>query len=277
MCRWVIILGLALNLVVLATFGFEMAGWSWPNVITRAPPPNSPIKEKPLKLPDWWKAEDPLPMEKTNCVRCHLNAGRELTLPVRDFARSVHDLAHMSCNDCHGGNIKEDGAAHEPEHHFIGTKLSAHMANCSKCHGNEAQELRKGKHFWDLDKGINRKYPVCVDCHGNHDIGKPPVDFTLTNVCTDCHKSFAKDMSQTAGVVTENDRLWQVLRKVQEKNKAAANPVPAPMQKDVNRIRSKTARFMHRAAPIAEDQANVLNDQTRQLREKLETWLKNQK
>ena len=64
--------------------------------------------DKPLKLPDWWKAEDPLPFAKTNCVRCHLNAGRELTLPLRDFARSVHDRARMSCNDCHGGNIKDD-------------------------------------------------------------------------------------------------------------------------------------------------------------------------
>src|SRR2546422_3958900 len=63
-----------------------------------------PAEAKPLKLPDWWKADDPLPQEKTNCVRCHLTAGRELTTPVRDFARSVHDRTGLSCNDCHGGN-----------------------------------------------------------------------------------------------------------------------------------------------------------------------------
>jgi len=233
--------------------------------------------DKPLKLPDWWKAEDPLPFAKTNCVRCHLNAGRELTLPLRDFARSVHDRARMSCNDCHGGNIKDDSTAHEAEHHFIGTKLSAHIAACSKCHGNEAEEFGKGKHFWDLAKGINRKYPVCIDCHGNHDIGKPPADFMLTNVCTDCHKGFARDMSQTAAVVAENDRLWKVLRKVYEKNDVASNGIPASLQKEVKRIRSKTARFMHRADLIADDQAKALNEQAIQEHEKLETWLRDQK
>ncbi len=47
---------------------------------------------KALKLPEWWPAGDPLPIAKTNCVRCHLTAGRELTVPLREFARSVHDL-----------------------------------------------------------------------------------------------------------------------------------------------------------------------------------------
>src|SRR5262245_17624428 len=73
----------------------------------------------PLKRPSTWNAADPLPIEKTNCVRCHLTAGRELTVPVRDFARSVHDLAKLSCNSCHGGNTKEDSTAHEQEHGFI--------------------------------------------------------------------------------------------------------------------------------------------------------------
>ena len=36
------------------------------------------------------QTDEHLPIEKTNCVRCHLTAGRELTVPVRDFARSVH-------------------------------------------------------------------------------------------------------------------------------------------------------------------------------------------
>src|SRR5256885_2206621 len=57
--------------------------------------------EPSLTLPEWWNRDDPLPQKRTNCMRCHLTAGRELTRPVRDFARSVHDLAGYSCNDCH--------------------------------------------------------------------------------------------------------------------------------------------------------------------------------
>src|SRR5437870_4419025 len=109
--------------------------------LSRAQVPASPVESRPLKLPNGWKADDPLPLEKTNCVRCHLTAGRELTTPVRDFARSVHDRAQLSCNDCHGGNTKDDSSAHEAEHGFIGTKLSAHMASCAECHPREAQSL----------------------------------------------------------------------------------------------------------------------------------------
>ena len=66
-----------------------------------------------------------MPMVKSNCVRCHLTAGRELTAPAQDFARSVHDLHGMTCSDCHGGNRDKDSSAHEEEFGFIGTKLSA--------------------------------------------------------------------------------------------------------------------------------------------------------
>jgi hypothetical protein len=236
-----------------------------------------PAKDPPLKLPDWWKADDPLPVEKSNCVRCHLTAGRELTAPLRGFARSVHDRVRMSCNDCHGGNIKEDSSAHEPEHHFIGTKLSAHMAACSTCHGAEAEEFGKSKHYWDLSKSINRKYPVCVDCHGNHDIGKPPAEFALTTVCTDCHKQFAREQPQAAAVVAANDRLWQALRKVQARNKAESDPIPARFQRELRGVRSRTARLMHRAAPITAEQANALNERVGRLQQSLETWLKEQK
>jgi hypothetical protein len=233
--------------------------------------------DKPLKLPPGWSADDPLPHEKTNCVRCHLQAGRELTTPVRDFARSVHDRNRLSCNDCHGGNTEEDNSAHEAQHDFIGTKMSAHMAACSECHNKQAQTFRKSKHYWDLSKSINRKYPVCIDCHGNHDIGRPPAEFSLMNVCTDCHKQFVKDLPHAADVVAENDRLWQVLRKVHARNKKQDNPTPEDFREELDEVRALTARLMHRAAPVTAEEAKSLNDKAKKLRQGLETWLKEQK
>jgi hypothetical protein len=223
------------------------------------------------------KPTELLPLKKTNCVRCHLTAGRELTAPVRYFARSIHDLAQLSCNDCHGGNTKEDSTAHEAEHGFIGTKLSAHMARCAGCHERQAETFRKGKHYRDLSKGIDRKAPVCIDCHGNHDIGKPPADFTLTNVCTECHKRFATDMPPVAAVVSENDKLWQVLRKLHAKNQQAVDPIPPAYRKDVDQVRSTTSRLVHRAGPVTEAEAQDVNNRARRLRDALETWLKQQK
>lgn len=260
-----------------ATLGLCCAGMLASGRLGWADDKTPPAKAQPLKLPPGWKPDDPLPMEKSNCVRCHLTAGRELTAPVRDFARSVHDLARMSCNNCHGGNTQEDKTAHEAEHEFIGTKLSAHVAACAGCHTHEAQSFKKSKHYRDLSKGIKREYPVCVDCHGNHDIGKPPAEFALMNVCTDCHKQFAKDQPHAAAVVAENDRLWLALRKVQAKNQKAAEPIPDQFQRELGRARAATARLMHHGRPVTAQEARDVNDKTVRLRAKLEAWLKEQR
>src|SRR5215207_11001551 len=127
-----------------------------PEPAATEPPPTgpaaaqAPVAEPPLKLPEWWKRDDPLPLVRTNCMKCHLTAGRELTRPLRDFARSTHDLAGFSCHDCHGGNTNADATAHDAEHGFIGTKLSAHVAACARCHAAKAAVFQKSKHAYDL-------------------------------------------------------------------------------------------------------------------------------
>jgi hypothetical protein len=241
------------------------------------PKKQPPATDAPLKLPKEWNPTDPLPIVKGNCVRCHLTAGRELTAPLRDFARSVHDLAHLTCSDCHGGDTEHDATAHESEHGFIGTKMSAHMAVCASCHPSEAKSFAASKHYWDLSKRINRDYPVCLDCHGNHDIGRPPADFTLTNVCGDCHKKFDKDFPQAAAVVAENDRLWKILRQVQAKNKDAADPTPARYSRELSKVRAATAKLMHHAAKVSPDEAKVLNERVHKLGDGLEEWLRTTK
>lgn len=275
MVRWLVLAAAASALVLAGRV---------PSLLSERPAPAACCEgaaqkttEKPLKLPKGWDPADPLPVEKTNCVRCHLTAGRELTAPVRDFARSVHDLSQLSCHSCHGGNTKEDATAHENKFGFIGTKLSAHMAACTQCHNREAQQFVKSKHYRDLSKKIDRGFPTCVDCHGNHDVGRPPPEFTLTNVCTDCHKQFGKDLPHAASVVAENDRLWQVLRQVQTKNKKLPDPVPAKFRKEVSACRAATARLMHHAAPVTAKEADELNTRVKRLREGLDMWLKKQR
>jgi Cytochrome c3 len=226
-----------------------------------------------VKLPKWWKAGDPVPHVKSNCVRCHLTAGRELTAPVQDFARSVHDLQGMSCSDCHGGNREKDSEAHEEEFGFIGTKLSAHMAGCAECHAEQAEQVKSGPHYWDFSKKINLAYPVCIDCHGHHDVQKPPAEFALKTVCTECHLSFEKKMPAVASVVVENDRLWSVLRKVQEKNVHEKDPVPERFHQDVAHAREITARLIHPAKKITPAEASQLNTEVERIRKDLENYL----
>jgi len=226
-----------------------------------------------LKFPRWWKAGEPVPKVKSNCVRCHLTAGRELTAPVEDFAHSVHDLAGMTCSDCHGGNREKDSSAHEEEFGFIGTKLSAHMAGCADCHSEQAEQVKSGPHYWDFSKKINLDYPVCIDCHGQHDVGKPPAEFALKTVCTECHLHFDQKMPAVASVVTENDRLWDVLRKVQEKNVKSEQPIPERFHHDLAQARELTAQLIHPARKLTEKDAADLNTKVTKIRGELEAWL----
>src|SRR5262249_52852563 len=153
----------------------------------------------------------------------------------------------------------------------------AHMTACATCHALEARWFQRGKHYWDLSKRINRDYPVCIDCHGSHDIARPPAEFALTNVCTDCHKQFAKDLSHTAAVVGENDNLWKTLRKVHAKNSKDNEPTPAAFRKELKAVRTATSRLIHGVRPASAEEAAALNQRVRKLRERLETWLKEQK
>jgi hypothetical protein len=233
----------------------------------------APAREQAIKLPEWWNPADPLPAEQTNCVRCHLTAGRELTTPLRDFAGSGHDRAGLSCNDCHGGHTEDDAMAHDHDHGFIGTKLSAHIAACAECHVEEAESLRRGPHYWDFSKRVNRDYPSCIDCHGNHDVGKPPADFALANVCSDCHKDFVGTFPRESAIVAENDRLWQSLRRVQGRRHNAAGAVPAEFRDEVAALRYTTARLIHPAGRVSPQKTNVLNARVAMLRDRLESWL----
>ncbi|MGD9719610.1 MAG: cytochrome c3 family protein [Pirellulales bacterium] len=234
----------------------------------------NPAAAKKWVKPDNWPKDHPLPLVESNCARCHLTAGRELTAAVVNFTRSVHDLQEMSCADCHGGNTKDDVKAHEEAFDFIGTKKSAHIAGCSQCHDEEAKVLASGPHAWDFSKKINTEYPMCFDCHGNHDIGFPPQEFSLAAWCADCHDEPEKEFPHLASVVAENDRLWSVLRKVHQKNVASGeNPVPEPLRDEVAGVRKATMQAVHTAREITAPAAAELNQRATAIRKQLDEWL----
>ncbi len=183
--------------------------------------PEGEPARKQLVKPRGWPEGHPLPLVGSNCAACHLTAGRELTAAVQNFVRSTHDLNQMTCYDCHGGNTRDDAKAHGDEFGFIGTKKSAHIENCTNCHDEAAAVLASGPHAWDFSKRINTEYPLCFDCHGNHDIGNPPSDFKLVAMCGDCHEKMDQQFPNLAGVVKQNDRLWDVLRQAQKEYRPA--------------------------------------------------------
>jgi Cytochrome c3 len=235
-------------------------------------PSDAPSRK--LVAPKGWPEGLPLPRVASNCAACHLTAGRELTDAVKHLVRSVHDLNDMTCYDCHGGNRENDVKAHEPEFGFIGTKISAHIKQCSECHTDEAERLAAGPHHWDFSTRVNLKYPTCIDCHGNHDVGNPPADFKLTNMCLDCHNKLEKDWPNIASVINGNDQLADVLRKVRQKNIREKDPIPAKFHKDVAALRTDTMRMVHASKEVTAEKAKDLNARGEKLRGSLEEWLK---
>ena len=202
-------------------------------------PEGKPAVKKLVKPPNWPK-DHPLPLVGSNCASCHLTAGRELTAAVFNFVRSAHDMQEMTCYDCHGGNTVDDVKAHTEAFGFIGTKKSAHIATCSECHSEAAEVLASGPHHWDFSTRINTEYPLCFDCHGNHDIGNVPADFKLEAMCGDCHEDMEKSFPHLLAVVQQNDRLWETIGKVRERRIDEATPLPEEFTGDVAELRGET-------------------------------------
>jgi hypothetical protein len=267
-------------LSVVCTFGLPVC-WVFVAAYLSAAEDPLPAKGRPegepavkkLEKPKNWPQDHPLPLIGSNCAACHLTAGRELTAAVTNFVRSVHDLGEMTCYDCHGGNTRDDVKAHDEQFGFIGTKKSAHIKNCSDCHDAAAEVLAAGPHGWDFSKKINTDYPLCFDCHGNHDIGNPPADFKLTAMCADCHDKLDKQFPNIAAVVKENDRLWDVMRQVRKRNIARERPIPDALTADVAGLRADTMDVIHASKEVPADKAADLNKRAGALRAKLEMWL----
>ncbi len=228
---------------------------------------------KKLVKPENWPKDHPLPLVGSNCAACHLTAGRELTAAVVNFVRSAHDVQEMTCYDCHGGNTVDDVKAHEEASDFIGTKKSAHIATCSECHSDAAEVLAGGPHHWDFSTRINTEYPLCFDCHGNHDIGNVPADFKLEAMCGDCHENAEQDFPHLLSVVKQNDRLWEAMGKVRRRCIQAVNPLPEKFQADVAKLRSQTMTLVHTSNEISPKEASDLNQRVETLRGQMEKWL----
>ncbi len=80
-------------------------------------------------------------------------------------------------------------------------------------------------------------------------------------------------MPAVASVVVENDRLWSVLRKVQEKNIRSEHPVPERFHDDLAHARQLTAKLIHPAGKISPTEASQLNAEVTRIRKELETYL----
>ena len=166
----------------------------------------------------------PPPHGNANCLMCHsdpdfkglLPSGETVSLFVNPatYYQSIHapagleclachttqkDYPHqltaqVTCLECHGDLGGDSQTQYEPlvvslsYPDLRAITLAANEA-CRACHDANFEEARDSAHA-QVQAGGNREAPVCVDCHGSHDITSPGEPRAkISHTCAKCHQS----------------------------------------------------------------------------------------
>lgn len=156
-----------------------------------------------------------LPEAVTYCLTCHedktlsltLNDGSTMSLYVdqAEITTSVH-ASQLICTDCH--------AKYDQDHPSGATFDSARAytiksyETCKKCHFATYTRTLESVHY-DLLKSGSTRAPICVDCHGSHNITNPHAKRTMmSRSCAACHtdtyKAYASSVHGRALVEDNN-------------------------------------------------------------------------
>jgi nitrate/TMAO reductase-like tetraheme cytochrome c subunit len=132
------------------------------------------------------------------CLTCHaeavefpLTTGATRTLrPVRteEIQKSVH--GGLACADCHPGTTEVP----HPELKLASDRqfTVAMSEQCRQCHFAEYRDSLASVHAEAVARG-DVGAPVCVDCHGGHDIQRPDEPRTrVAETCGRCHTTAAR-------------------------------------------------------------------------------------
>ena len=148
-----------------------------------------------LLLPAILPAAESVSPEVQFCLSCHSNKTLELVLKsgekrslyvdVDSFARSVHG-DKLRCTDCHG----DISTFPHPTRSFKNLRefTLAYYESCKGCHFDNYTKSLDSVHYAILSKGDLRA-PLCVDCHGAHDVARPGVPKSrISKTCSRCHQ-----------------------------------------------------------------------------------------
>ena len=101
------------------------------------------------------------------CLECHGKPDiyqvmadgsvRSLYVNPEEWSLDIHQKSQMVCVDCHKNA--------NPYLHFREGFIDV---DCARCHPEEAEEYQKNVHFEYEPVTINKKLPLCYDCHTKH-------------------------------------------------------------------------------------------------------------
>ncbi len=137
--------------------------------------------------------------EQDTCLTCHGDKDlalafasgetESLHVDLNTFKASVHGKK-LTCVDCHA----EMRDVPHPDRSFRTPRdfTLAYYEQCKKCHFSNYTKTLDSVHYSALARG-DRTAPVCVDCHGAHDIPKATEPRALiVATCGKCHAGVAK-------------------------------------------------------------------------------------
>lgn len=129
------------------------------------------------------------------CLECHGDSTMEMELPngetmsiyvdPQEFLSSVHG-DKLNCTDCHS-NISDYP---HPEVNLKNQRAysMALYESCKRCHFANYTKTLESIHYRMLSAGDTRA-PVCVDCHGAHNISRPDLPRArISRTCEGCHE-----------------------------------------------------------------------------------------
>lgn len=133
------------------------------------------------------------------CLACHQEPGvtktfadgtsRSLQVDANLVAHSRH-AGKASCVSCH----PDAREVPHPERTFASARqFTVAMSDaCQRCHFSDYRRTLDSAHASAVRRG-DLMAPVCVDCHGSHDIQQPNQPRTkIADTCARCHEGVAK-------------------------------------------------------------------------------------
>lgn len=112
----------------------------------------------------------PVDTQNASCLQCHAGGDR------MQWPSSAHDLAKVSCSDCHDPMTRTSPTGL--------LRLSSVNDTCFSCHPSQRVEFRKRSHMPLLEGKM-----TCIDCHGPHGSSTEPLlrGDSVNQLCTGCH------------------------------------------------------------------------------------------